>query len=67
MFKCSCVAARVVNVSEDEGLTYVEAADVENNHPDLGVDGLVLLVDERAVVHLERKEAELKEQPANFI
>lgn len=35
------------------GLTYVEAANVENDHFDLRVDGLVLRVDERAVVHLE--------------
>lgn len=37
----------------DSGLTYVEAADVENDHLDLGVDGLVLLVDQQAVVHLQ--------------
>lgn len=39
-------------VSTLVSLTYVEAANVENDHSDLRVDGLVLLVDQRAVVHL---------------
>lgn len=46
--------------------TYIEAADVENNHSDLRVDGLVLLVHQRAVVHLEREEAEVKNRAVNF-
>lgn len=33
-------------------LTYVEAANVKNDNSDLRVDGLVLLVDQRAVIHL---------------
>lgn len=37
-------------------LTYVEAANVKNDHSDLRVDGLVLLVDQRAVIHLAVNE-----------
>lgn len=33
-------------------LTYIEAANVKNDHSDLRVDGLVLLVDQRTVIHL---------------
>lgn len=38
-------------------LTYVEAANVENDHSELGVDGLILLVDKRAVIHLKEYRA----------
>lgn len=40
-------------------LTYVEAANVKNDHSDLRVDGLVLLVDQRAVIHLAVTSTEL--------
>lgn len=39
--------------------TYVEATDVENDDSDLRVDGLVLLMNQWAVVHLDVKKTEL--------